>query len=58
MKTESDYYRWLDENAYRFWYHNTYQEKNVEKKMAEPRHRSYKGKALAKFLHESNITIW
>jgi len=57
MQKDWKYYKRLSENAYKFWFHNTYQENNVENKMAESRHRAYKWKALAKFLYEKNMTI-
>jgi len=49
---------WLQENAYKWWFHNTYQKGiEVDWQVAEPRHWRYVGVELAKELYEKNQTL-
>lgn len=53
-----EYYIWLDENAYKYWFTNTYK-KGIEVDWygAEPWHWRYIWIKLAKYLHENEITF-
>jgi LAS superfamily LD-carboxypeptidase LdcB len=58
MTTWSDYYKRMDENAYKYGFHNTYQKwVDVDGKMAEHRHRRFLGIPFATYLHDQNLTI-
>lgn len=58
MTTWSDYYSRMDQNAYKYWFHNTYQKwVEIDGKMAEHRHRRFVGIPFATYLHDNNLTI-
>lgn len=58
MHTWSDFYKWMDENAYKYWFHNTYQKwVDVDGKIAEHRHWRYLWVPFATYLHDNNLTI-
>ncbi len=58
MTTWSDYYQWMNENAYKYWFHNTYQKwVEIDGKIAEHRHRRFVGIPFATYLHDNNMTI-
>lgn len=52
------YYKWLDENAYKYGFHNTYQKwLEIDWYEIEPWHWRYLWKELASYLKEKNITF-
>jgi D-alanyl-D-alanine carboxypeptidase len=52
------YYKWFNENAYKYGFHNTYQKwLIVDWYEIEPWHWRYLGRDLAKYLRDNNITI-
>ncbi len=56
--TLQKYYKWLDENAYKYGFHNTYQKwLQIDWYEIEPWHWRYVWKELASYLKEKNITI-
>jgi len=58
METWSDYYNWMDTNAYKYGFHNTYQKwEEIDGKMAEHRHRRFVWIPFATYLHDHNLTI-
>lgn len=53
------YFNWLNENAYKYWFHNSYQKGIViDWYLEEPWHRRYLWKDLAKELLDQKITFW
>lgn len=53
-----EYYDWMKDNAYKYWFINTYQKWcKIDGKVAEPRHRRYVWVAFATYLYENNLTI-
>ncbi len=58
IQSGSVYFNWLKNNAYKFWFHNTYQRWiEVDGQMIEPWHWRYLGISLAKILYEDNQTL-
>jgi len=58
MITWWDYYKWMSQNAYKYWFHNTYQKWiDIDGKMVELRHRRFVGIPFATYLHDNNMTI-
>jgi LAS superfamily LD-carboxypeptidase LdcB len=58
LQSGSIYFEWLRNNAYRFWFHNTYQRWiDIDGQMVEPRHWRYLGTWLAKILYENSQTL-
>lgn len=58
MTTWSVYYNRMDQNAYKYWFHNTYKKWiEIDGKMAEHRHRRFVGIPFATYLHDNNLTI-
>lgn len=58
MHTWSDFYKWMDENAHKYWFHNTYQKwVEIDGKIAEHRHWRYLWVPFARYLHDNNMTI-
>lgn len=58
MTTGSVYYKWMAQNAYKYWFHNTYQKwEDIDGKMAEHRHRRFVGAPFATYLHDNGLTI-
>lgn len=58
MTTWSDYYKWMDQNAHKYGFHNTYQKwEAIDGKMAEHRHRRFLWEPFATYLHDNNMTI-
>lgn len=58
MTTGSDYYKWMDDNAYKYGFHNTYKKwVEIDGKIAEHRHRRFVGIPFATYLHDNNMTI-
>lgn len=52
------YYTWLDKNAHKYGFHNTYQKGlEIDGYEIEPWHWRYLGVDLASYLHENKITI-
>ena len=52
------YYTWLDQNAHKYGFHNTYQKwLEIDGYEIEPWHWRYLGVDLASYLHENKITI-
>ncbi len=52
------YYFWLQKNAYKYWFHNTYQKWiKVDGYEIEPWHWRYLWYKLAKYLHDNNMTF-
>lgn len=52
------YYKWLDENAYKYGFHNTYQRwLKIDWYEIEPWHWRYVWKELSKYLIENNQTL-
>ena len=52
------YYQWLMDNAYLYWFHNTYQRwMDTDGKIVEPWHWRYVGIDLATILHSHNQTF-
>jgi len=51
-------YNWLKDNAYKYWFHNTYQKwLDIDTYEIEPWHWRYVWKPLAKYLWENNLTF-
>lgn len=58
-KKYKKYYDWLQENAYKYWFHNTYQKWiEIDWYNEEPWHWRYLWTNLAKKLEENNQTFW
>ncbi|MFZ2151108.1 MAG: D-alanyl-D-alanine carboxypeptidase family protein [Candidatus Absconditicoccaceae bacterium] len=58
MTTGSDYYNRMDQNAYKYGFHNTYKKGvEIDGKMAEHRHRRFVGIPFATYLHDNDLTI-
>lgn len=52
------YYNWLSENAYKYWFHNTYQKwLEIDTYVAEPWHWRYMWIRLATYLYKENMTF-
>jgi D-alanyl-D-alanine carboxypeptidase len=52
------YYKWLDENAYKYGFHNTYQKwLEIDWYEIEPWHWRYMWVELATYLKDNNLTI-
>ena len=52
------YYDWLHDNAYLYWFHQSYQNwREIDWYYIEPRHRRYLGIDLATKLHEKDVTF-
>jgi D-alanyl-D-alanine carboxypeptidase len=52
------YYKWLEENAYKYGFHNTYQKwLDVDSYEVEPWHFRYLWKYLAKYLYDEKMTF-
>lgn len=55
----SSYFTWLENNAYRFWYINTYQKWiEIDGYEEEPWHWRYVGVKFATFLRQNDFTFW
>lgn len=55
---DSKYYKWLENNAYKFGFHNTFQKwMHIDGQMEEGRHRRYVWLGLARTLWENNMTL-
>lgn len=53
-----DYFEWLNNNAYKYWFHNTYQKwLEVDTYEIEPWHWRYVWVELATYLHENSLTF-
>ncbi len=53
-----NYYKWFDENAYKYGFHNTYQKwLKIDWYEIEPWHWRYLGPKFAKYLKDNNLTI-
>lgn len=52
------YFEWLNNNAYKYWFHNTYQKwLEIDTYDVEPWHWRYVGVTLATYLRDNNLTI-
>ncbi len=52
------YYKWLENNAHKYGFHNTFQKgMDIDGQMEEGWHRRYVGKWLATFLYENGWTL-
>ncbi len=52
------YFKWMQENAYKYGFHNTYQKWiEIDWYVVEPWHWRYLGIDLAKYLYDNNITF-
>lgn len=57
-KTLISYYKWLDENAHLYWFHNTYQKwLKIDGYEIEPWHWRYLWVELSTYLYENNLTF-
>lgn len=53
------YFEWLEQNAYKYWFINTYQKgRKVDWYEIEPWHWRYIWQDFAKYLFENNLTFW
>lgn len=53
-----EYYYWLDENSYKYWFINTYKKwVEIDWYGLEPWHWRYVWEKFAKYLHENEITF-
>ena len=51
-------FQWLKDNAYKYWFHNTYQKGlEVDGQVVEPWHWRYVWLELAKELHDQNLSF-
>lgn len=58
LEKYQNYYEWLHENAYKYWFHQSYQKwRKIDGYYEEPRHWRYLWNELATFLYENNITF-
>lgn len=52
------YFEWLEENAHKYWFHNSYQKwLEIDTYVAEPWHWRYLWLELAEILKENNLTL-
>ena len=57
-KDFAEYYKWLADNAHRYWRHNTYQKwVEIDTYQVEPRHRRYLWRDLATELYNKKMTF-
>lgn len=57
-KNYAKYFEWLKQNAYKYWFHNTYQKwLEIDTYVVEPWHWRYLWVDLASLLWENNLTI-
>lgn len=56
--TLKKYFGWFKENAYKYWFHNSYQNWfKIDWYEAEPWHWRYVWKKMAKYLHDNKMTF-
>ena len=58
MHTWSQYYKWMEQNAHKYGFHNTYQKwVDIDGKIPEHRHWRFLGVPFATYLNQNQLTI-